>query len=359
MTYAGGGSDPGTSPVEAEGLQARASSRRTRSMVLRRLAKFAKVGLGLVLLWLAFRGVDLAGLVRAIARVQPGWLGLTLLLVGVGLAAKAYRWYCLLRPLLPKVRMSEVLGALLSGQAINMLAFARGGDMARALLVGAGAPEKIPAVLTGILVEKALDMLVLAVLLVALVPVLPGEMTLAVSPAWLLGMGIALLIASLLAVQLAPSLWPSIRKRLDSRPGPWAPRLAVWGERLAASLSQLSTMEGKGAVLASTGVAWLAMASTNWATAASLNIGMGWAAALLVLVLVLIGVIPALMPGHVGPFYFFARYGLEQFGVDSAEAAAFAVLLHAVSVGPVLIGAALYLMFGRWNQLRRWLVEGG
>jgi hypothetical protein len=61
---------------------------------------------------------------------------------------------------------------------------------------------------------------------------------------------------------------------------------------------------------------------------------------------------PGLMPGQVGPIYFFARLGLEQFGVRPAEGVAYAALLHAAIVLPPTVGAAIYLLAGRWRVVR-------
>ena len=58
------------------------------------------------------------------------------------------------------------------------------------------------------------------------------------------------------------------------------------------------------------------------------------------LVLVYIGLFPALMPGNVGPFYFFAGLALVPFGVLHEQAIIFAVVLHAiVTIPPLLAGA--------------------
>ncbi len=119
------------------------------------------------------------------------------------------------------------------------------------------------------------------------------------------------------------------------------------GDRFVAGLEQLRRGGGFGLVILLTLVSWIMMYATNMATLYSLGLSVPPQAGLLVLVLVFIGILPRLMPGQVGPFYFFARLALEQFGVDPATSTAYAVLLHAFFVLPPLVGAGIYLLTSR------------
>jgi hypothetical protein len=63
-----------------------------------------------------------------------------------------------------------------------------------------------------------------------------------------------------------------------------------------------------------------------------------------VVVLIYIGGIPALMPGNIGPFYFFASLGLTLYGIQSEPALTFAIVLHALVTLPSLAAAGLSLL---------------
>jgi hypothetical protein len=82
---------------------------------------------------------------------------------------------------------------------------------------------------------------------------------------------------------------------------------------------------------------WVIMWITNLLMFKCLGIPLGITAAGLVLILVYIGLLPALMPGNIGPFYFFASLGLLPFGIIHDQAFAFAVVLHAVVTLPSLV----------------------
>jgi len=64
----------------------------------------------------------------------------------------------------------------------------------------------------------------------------------------------------------------------------------------------------------------------------------------LVLIFVYIGVLPALMPGNIGPFTYFAQLALLPFAVEMTSAVAFGVLLYGiVNLPPLLIAGVMLL----------------
>jgi hypothetical protein len=94
------------------------------------------------------------------------------------------------------------------------------------------------------------------------------------------------------------------------------------------------------------------MFSTNLALLRALSLAAGAGPAALVLVAVHLSLIPALMPGNVGPFYVAVELGLSIFGCSFESAALYAILLHAVVTLPPLAGAGLYLVAARGRSGR-------
>jgi hypothetical protein len=72
-----------------------------------------------------------------------------------------------------------------------------------------------------------------------------------------------------------------------------------------------------------------------------------------VLVAVPLGLIPAIMPGDVDPFYLAVELGPSPFGCSLPLAAPWAFLLHAMVMLTPLAGAGLYLAAGRRHGGRR------
>lgn len=314
---------------------------------LRLSLKLLRLSIGLILLYLAMRDVQLRTVWLALQQAHPGWLAIVLVTILATLAFKTWRWALLLRPVVPEIRLTHILGALLVGQAANILLPLRSGDLVRSWMGSANEPARLPAVITGLVIEKGLDALMLALAMALVVPTLPADVIPSEQMRRLLGLGLFALAAALLALVASPRVWPQVRRPLKALGSPLGQRALRLGDRFASGMAQLRGSGRFGTVLALTLLSWVAMYATNQSLAHALDLGAAPMAGLLVLVLVFLAIIPRLMPGQVGPFYFFARLGLEQFGVDPAASTGYAVLLHALFLLPPLVGAGIYLLSSR------------
>jgi uncharacterized membrane protein YbhN (UPF0104 family) len=312
----------------------------------RRLGLAARGLVGLALLALAFRQVDLGTVGRALRSADLVWLLITLAIVVFGIGLKTVRWGLLLEPVLPERSTFQVVGALLTGQAANILLPFRGGDLVRAAAVVPPSDGRMGAVLVGIGIEKAFDLVGLAATAAFALPFLSGGSS---SAAWTtpFALGLALLVGSLAAALLSSRAWARLRTLLDGPPAGLRRRLQGWVDSLSKGLAQLARSRNLPWVIGLTAVIWLAMLSTNLALLRALNMNVSVGAAALVLAAVHLSLIPALMPGNVGPFYLAVEVGLSPFGYGLARGAAYAILLHALASLPPLMGAGFYLAAGK------------
>lgn len=306
-----------------------------------------RFGLALVLLWLALRDVPYDSILPTFRQVDLGWLAVVVGLVLIGLGVKAWRWLTLLRPILPHIRWWEVLGILTVGQAGNMLLPARAGDVMRTLLASKSEGRQIPAVVTGLALEKGTDGLVLLGAAAFLLQVVPGG-------PWLNGptresAGLVLLVlgAAAAALLASRSVWLRLRQVLVSRSGWLADNIVQLGDRFVEGMDSLRHRRVVLRFLILTLAAWLVMWSVNVALGVSLRLAIPPSAGLLLVILILIGRVPGWMPGQIGPFYFFTRLGLQQYGIGGDAATGYAILLHLCVFAPPLLGACGYLLFNR------------
>jgi uncharacterized protein (TIRG00374 family) len=163
----------------------------------RRVSLAVGLVLGLLLLALAFRGVNPSAVATALAKTDFRLVILAFATVGATMVAKALRWGLLFYPSHRGLRFSALLSALLVGQMANSLLPARLGDLARVYLIGeAEGPHKLFALGT-VVVEKLLDGLMLLLLLGLLFLAMP-------LPDWLRipGAATGLVLAGLLAAIL-------------------------------------------------------------------------------------------------------------------------------------------------------------
>ena len=308
-----------------------ASETRVRSKSFRNLLTFLKVLAGITLLFLTFRGIQVENLVGSILSADIAWLIGTLSMILLGLGLKLWRWRILLGNFHIKIGLSRLFSAYFVGQATNIILPFRGGELVR---LGYFAEEKkiIPAATLTILLEKYLDLLALTAcsILVSLKISLDNILDLR---GFLLPITIIITISLLLGILFGPLLWEKI-VAMQLLPN----RLTSWVDPMIQATKWLKNPLQFFIMLMLTTFIWSIMWLTNLWLFTSLRLPLGVTAGGLVLVLVYIGLLPALMPGNIGPFYFFASLALVPFGILHESAVTYAVLLHALVTLPPLIG---------------------
>ncbi len=309
--------------------------------IQRHLITAFKIALGFLLLYFAFQRVDWPILLDALRSVSGLWLFLAILSVLLSLAFKVWRWDLLLRNYQLRLPLKRLISAFFLGQAANILLVIRGGEIVRVSAAHQPGQDDWVEISATIAIEKYLDLLILVLLMLAMATNLP--------PLALETMGslypllIILTILLLLAILFAPALWR--RYSPEESRTPW---LAKIQRKLDQFLQASLWLRDPRRLLPSLGITlliWLVMALTNRLVFQSLAINLGWDAALLVLILVYIGVLPALMPGNLGPFTFFAQLALIPYAIPNEQAVAFAIILYViVTLPPLLISGLLMLL---------------
>ena len=304
---------------------------------------------GMALLFLSVRSLDWRSLPGSLAAARPGWLTLALLTVLLGIALRVLRWRVLLAHAGAVPALSAVSEAYLAGQAANILMPFRGGEVIRLGVLAAQTRISLTSGTLSVLTEKALDMLALAGLTLMLLPSLPASVT-RIVPGWLLlaaGTTAGLLAVGLLAT---PTLYRWIRSRMAGVSGARQGLVRVLDEGALAILA-LRRPDVAVPAVGLTLCAWGAMIATNAVLFKAMGLPLGAEAAGLVMLLVMIGLLPAVMPGNIGPFYFFARLALEPFHVDPQLAIAYVIVLHLIVTLPPVLGGGLLLIVGRRGRV--------
>ncbi len=133
------------------------------------IAKYALVAvIALTLLWLSFRGTDVLKLWKHVQDVKPIPVFFILVSVLVGTFLRSFRWTLLLSPLRSSsenpISQFNAFYAVLMGYAVNIV-LPRGGEVVRLLSICKS--ERLPwaGVLATMLIDRMLDVAVLAILL--------------------------------------------------------------------------------------------------------------------------------------------------------------------------------------------------
>jgi uncharacterized protein (TIRG00374 family) len=308
-----------------------------RSRAFQAIWTALKIIIGLGLLVLALREIRLDSLWEGIRSANLTWLGLAVLSILFGLALKLWRWQILIKNYHIQFSFSRLFSAYFVGQATNILLPFRAGELVR---IGYFVEEKavIPEAISTVIIEKYLDLTALAVatLIVSYSVSLENILNLQV---WLLPLTGVLTVLLYIVMLFGNSIWKKVKD------WNYLPKVfSDWIDRWVQASQWLRRPQRIIPMFLLTIVIWGVMWLTNLLLFKSLGLALGGVAGGLVLVLVYIGLFPALMPGNIGPFYFFASLAITPFGIVRAQAIVFAVILHAIVTIPPLVSGGIGLL---------------
>jgi len=300
------------------------------------------LALSLACIFLIAQKMDFARVWTALAQADYWWVVLALTNVVLILALKAVRWRLLFYPEHKGIGYRELFAALTIGVLINFASPVRLGDVVRGYLVGAKR-RNVAHTMGTIAVEKLVDVIALAVMLLALVPTiaLPDWL---LRPSWILGaVALGLLtsfalvrgkIVDLFAfvegkISLAHRLCLADRAKrgLDSM-SPllhWSPLFQLWGW---------------------TAIIWGISSLTNYLVFRAMHLDLSLGAAFFLLAVLQASIALPSSPGKLGVFHYACLIVLLLLGVERDIAIGYAVLLYLVVNGPpALLGIVLL-----WGQ---------
>lgn len=317
-----------------------------------------KILLGFVLsgllTWLALRGTDLTEIVHALAAVELPALFWSILLTYLVLWLRSQRWRMLLQGIGP-VSARQVFRASLLGYTINYLLPIRVGELVRAYQVGSQAGFSRSAALATVVVERLIDVLSILLIFACISPFLslPAQhghlLTLLHSGAFLFSLAGIIALLMILIFRRHTEL---LAQGLDRWFANIAPGIARQAWRISAFAEGLHWGQGYLALLrlgAYTLLIWLLTVAQILVLADGMGLDIPWIAGWLVLVALAVGVSLPSAPGMVGTFHYATLVVLLIYAVPRPAALSYAILLHAVSMLPIILLGLAYAWSGRFS----------
>jgi uncharacterized protein (TIRG00374 family) len=311
--------------------------------VLKRRALLTWGGLAVSALftYLALRHVDLHETWKALEDSNYIWLLPAAAAIAVAIPIRALRWRLLFeegrRP--PLGPLTE---AMLIGYFFNAVLPARTGEAARVIVLHQRAGTSRIESLGTAVVERAFDVFVLIGLLVVASPVLPRVTWLRACEA----AGLVLTLA-MLASAVVLRVYGDRPFRFALRPvarllGGRGASSDAAAANLTAGLAALRDAKLAAIALVLTAVSWLLVALSNWFMLIGFDFGLGFSAAIVVLVAINLSHLIPSSPGNVGVFESAVKVALAAWSIDPSRALSFALVLHALHLLPfIAIGAVL------------------
>jgi uncharacterized protein (TIRG00374 family) len=123
---------------------------------------------GLLLLWLAFRNIDLSKLAVDLKEANYSWLILSLLFGFFAYASRARRWVLLINPLGFNPSFKNTFYALMTGYLAN-LALPRIGEITRCVALGKKENIPVDQLIGTVVIERTIDFLSLLLITIVLI----------------------------------------------------------------------------------------------------------------------------------------------------------------------------------------------
>lgn len=306
--------------------------------------------IGALGVYLVARNLDASDLRAAFARADLALVAAGAVTMGVTILAKTWRWRLIFYPSDSRPPYRPLFWALVVGQFLNVLLPMRLGEVGRAYSLERQAGTPIPTSFGTIVVEKTLDTLTLAVMVLFLLPAL-------LMPVYVSEQGypLALLALSALATLLllayrSQFVLNSFQSLIALLPGKWGLRVTRW---FSEGLRGLAALRNPRLVLllgsASALVAGLAIL-TPLLLFRAFDIPFSLKEAIFLNLVISVGSVPPSTPGKVLIFETLVIVTLRRLGlVESATMLSFAIVYHLVVALPQILLGGLALLRGAFR----------
>lgn len=310
------------------------------------------IGLAVGLLAVFLRNADLDRVWSAVRSARADFLTLSLAATALTFVIRAERWQYLLGPL-GSTRFSTVFRTTVIGFAASAVLPARAGEVIRPYLLARREGLSATAAFATILVERVLDLVAVLLLLAAFLlwfdPGVEARDSAVFSAIRVGGLAMAPVALAAMLVMFFMAGHPD---RLHAwvlgaeavLPARAAKVIAKLAQTFAAGFAVVRRPERLVAALAWSIVLWISIAASIWAVSMAFGIAMPFTGSWLMLAPLVVGVaVPT--PGAVGGFHEAYRLSATSFfGADNNTAVGAAIVLHAISVGPVTLAGLLFIV---------------
>ncbi len=288
------------------------------------------IGFG-ILIYL-YRGVQLEDLQQVLqSNVKWGWILLSLVFATLSHVLRALRWRFQLDELHVKTSTATLVNAVFGGYAVNLI-LPRLGEIWRCNYLSKEVDKPFSSLLGTLVSERLFDVLFLGLFVVATFFLQPQfflsffeSYTLADKFEPLLWALMIVVLIGVIAAGLGFYFWDKIKHYALVR------YLHQVSQKLLQGINTLLTMPSKGAYLVSTLGIWVLYFLNFFVCLQAFDFtqGITLMQGLTVFVMGSIAVI-APVQGGIGPWHFMIITTLVQFGVNHAQAAIFALVVHAI-----------------------------
>ncbi len=293
--------------------------------------------------------IDVREAVRALAAADIRWIGPALVLLGISLGIRAWRWRFIMAPV-KLINTHRLFSAMMIGFMGNNLLPARAGEFMRAYVIGKTQRVSVSASLATVVIERLFDGLtLLAMLLVSVLvlhfPVESERLTHHIRTAGWLAFGFYLAVLAvcvLLLLYQAPTR-RGILAVLSFLPERWRAKAAQVLDGFVQGLEVVRGGWHLVPILALSIVAWSIQAVAIWLVLLAFHLKLSLGAAFFILAVQSFGVMIPSSPGFIGTFHAASILAMTAYGVGREVALSASIVMHLLFFIPVTVVGLIYL----------------
>jgi uncharacterized protein (TIRG00374 family) len=304
--------------------------------------------LSALFVYLSLKGIDPASVAEGFRAVNYGYIGPVLFLLLLIQILRSYRWGLLLSPF-EKIGQFDLFAVTSVGFLAVVAVPARIGELARPYLITGKSSIRMAAALGTVVVERVFDILTVLAIFFGVLFFMP-------LPPWLMKASILFLVMTLATLFFLIFIILKREKALNTL----RPLLQKLPERFHHRLDDLLHHFIDGVAILSEGrmiffvillslLIWLVDVLAIYLLFLSFGFHLPTAASFVLMAILIIGITIPTAPGFVGNFHYFCILGLSLFGISKADALSYAIVLHVLSVGLIVVLGLGFLPFNRFS----------
>lgn len=308
----------------------------------------AGVAVSALFVYLSVRGIDPDSVVEGFRAARYEYVLPVLLCLFLIQVLRSYRWGVLLSPF-EKVGQFDLFSVTSVGFLAVVTIPARLGELARPFLITGKSRIRMAAAMGTVFVERIFDILTILAIFFTILFFVP-------MPSWLMRASFFFLAATLAVVLFLLFVLFKREKALNVLqpcihwlPGRFHARLEDFLNHFIEGISILSEVKMIFHVAFLSILIWVVDAVALYLLFLSFGLHLPLSAPFVLMVILIIGIAIPTAPGFVGNWHFFCILGLSLYGVPKAVALSYAITLHILSIGLIVVLGLAFLPFNRFS----------
>jgi len=304
--------------------------------------------LGIVLIYLSVRGIDLNETIAHLKKIHLGYAVLALFFIFLMQVLRSYRWGVILEPM-EKIPQFTLFAVTCVGFLAISAIPARIGELARPYLISQKSTIKMSSALGTVIVERVLDSL--AVLTVTIAVLMLQDL-----PSWMIKSGVLFFIITVLMIACIIGLvWRRetavkvIDRFLRLLPGKLAQKVNNVIHHFIDGFQVITDVKRLLFLLLLSAAVWLIDVAVIYTMFIAFGFDLPVMAAFVVMIILIAGIAIPTAPGFIGNWHYACILGLSLFNIAKPEAFSFALIYHFLSMAIVIILGIVFLPFNKFS----------